>query len=48
MVWLWPGRPQLCSEYAAEVFAHLRGREAAPPPGHLQGCPTNERVGHRL
>jgi len=38
--------PQLCAEYAAEMFAYLKEREAgsAVRPLHLAGCPTNERM----
>jgi len=38
--------PQLCAEYALEMFAYLRQLEArgSVRPGHLAGCPTNDRM----
>jgi len=36
--------PQLCAEYAADMFAYLRGRQRTVAPLHLQGCPTNDRM----
>ena len=38
--------PQLCSEYALEMFAYLRQREAAAAvrPLHLQACSTTDRM----
>jgi len=38
--------PQLCSEYALEMFAYLRQLEGrgAVRPGHLSGCPTNDKM----
>jgi len=38
--------PQLCSEYALEMFSYLRKLESRSSvrAGHLQGCPTNDKM----
>merc|ERR1719228_500134 len=40
------GNPQLCSEYALEMFAYLRQVEGrgSVRAGHLSGCPTNDKM----
>jgi len=40
------GNPQLCSEYALQLFPYLRHLEtrAVVQADHLQGCPTNDRM----
>jgi len=38
--------PLMCSEYAFEIFSYLRNLESrtAVRAGHLQGCPTNDKM----
>jgi len=40
------GNPQLCSEYALEMFAYLKTMEVqgSVRSGHLAGCPTNDKM----
>jgi len=40
------GNPQLCAEYAMEMFVYLRKLEerGSVRVGHLSGCPTNDKM----